>query len=101
MAKFADFVKKAEKRTKKYPDYELELEGEVYKVPYPDALQVLEFSELDDDAMLAQLKVIFRKVPEAWNALVRELEGTDAAVLQVVLEDMFSFWRQAEVTPGK
>lgn len=101
MAKFNDFLKKAEKRTRQIPDYEIELEGEIYKIPYPDSLQMLEFSDLDDDAMLQQLKVIFRKVPDAWNALVRELEGTDPAVLQVIVEDIFRFWRQGNLTPGK
>lgn len=102
MAKFSDIVSKAEKRVKgKKPNYVLELSEGKFEVPFPDALQHLEFSELEDGQMLKQLQVIFRKSPTAWNALVRELEGQDATVLQALAEDMFDFWGQSDMTPGK
>lgn len=101
MAKFEDFVKKAEGRYKETSPYKMELEDTVYEIASPDAVQMLELSELDDHQMLAQLKVIFRKNPAAWGALVRELEGQDASVLQVIVEDMFSHWNQEGVTAGK
>lgn len=98
---FSDVVKKAEGRTQKFPPFEMELEGEVYKIPYPDALQTLEFSELREEQTLAQLRVLFSYSPEAWNALVRELRGKDSAVLQVIVESMFAFWRQHDKSAGK
>lgn len=103
MAKFNDILKKAEKRTRtSYPDYTLELPDATYQIPYPDALQFLEFSELEDDQMLKQLQVIFRKSPSAWNDLVRNLDGKDAAVIQALIEDMFDFWNSSDKgTPGK
>lgn len=101
MAKFSDILKKAEKRTRKYPDYVLEIGDESYNIPYPDALQMLEFSELDDDQMLKQLQVIFQKNPSAWNALVFELRDEDASVLNALVEDIFNFWRMNDKTPGK
>ena len=63
MAKFEDFVKKAEGRYKETTPYKMELEDTVYEIASPDAVQMLELSELDDHQMLAQLKVIFRKNP--------------------------------------
>lgn len=101
MAKFEDFVKKAEKRGTRPPNYKIELEDKIYEISYPDALQTLEFSKLEDNQMLDQLKVIFRKNTTAWNALVRELEGKDARILEVIVEDMFDFWNEADKTPGK
>lgn len=101
MAVFEDLVKKAEKRAKSVPDYKIELEGEVYSIPYPDALQMLEFSNLDDGQILAQLRIIFSNHATAWNALVRSLEGEDAAVLQVVVEDMFDHWNKHGANAGK
>lgn len=103
MAKFNDILAKAEKRSRSsYPDYVLELPDGTYNIPYPDALQFLEFSELEDDQMLKQLQVIFRKAPSAWNSLVRNLDGKDASVLQALVEDMFDFWRSSDKgTPGK
>lgn len=102
MAKFSDILAKAEKRAVKQPKpYVLELEEGTFEIEYPDALQYLEFSELEDDQMLKQLQVIFRKSPRAWNALVRELSGQPASTLQVLVEDMFSFWDAADKTPGK
>lgn len=103
MAKFTDIVAKAEKRTKgNVPDYTLELPEGTYTIPYPDALQFLEFSELEDDQTLKQLQVIFRKEPAAWNALIRELSGKDASVLQALVEDMFEYWRASDkAKPGK
>lgn len=103
MSKFADFVKKAEKRERgnKAP-YKIELEGTVYEIPFPDAVQYLEFSETEDSQILSQLKILFRKAPEAWGALIRELEGEDVSVLYVVIEEMGKFWRLDEqVNPGK
>lgn len=101
MAVFEDLLKKAEKRTRNVPDYELELEGEKYSIQYPDALQMLEFSKLGEEEMLSQLRIIFSKNPSAWNALIRELDGQDAAVLQVVVEDMFNHWNKYGANPGK
>ena len=101
MAVFEDLVKKAEKRAKSVPDYKIELEGEVYSIPYPDALQMLEFSNLDDGQILAQLRIIFSNHATAWNALVCSLEGEDAAVLQVVVEDMFDHWNKHGANAGK
>lgn len=102
MAKFKDMLKKAEKRGKAAPDYRLELsEDEIYHIPYPDALQMLEFSELEDSQTLSQLRVLFAKNHIAWNALVRHLDGEDASVLQVLTEDMFEHWNKHGVNPGK
>lgn len=99
--KFEDILKKAEKRTVKYPDFEFEVDGEIYAVPYPDAIQTLEFSALREEDMLAQLKVLFANSPNALSALGRSLKGKDSAVLQVVVEEMFSFWREFERSPGE
>ena len=41
MAKFEDFVKKAEGRYKETSPYKMELEDTVYEIASPDAVQML------------------------------------------------------------
>lgn len=105
MAKFEDFVTKARARASKNGSrepYTFEVEGETFEINFPDAQAYLELSTLDEDETLAQLKVIFRSNPAAFNALMRALKGEPAEVIDVILTDMFSVWNDDSVSqPGK
>ena len=103
MAKFTDLVTKARARQdKERPDYVLEIGDEKYTIPYPDAQSYLEFSTLDDNETLEQLKVIFRSQPVAFNALMRALKGEPVEVIDALLSDMFTVWQDDSFAqPGK
>ncbi len=105
MAKFEDLVNKAEARASKKgarPPYVLEVEGEVYEIPYPDAETVLALSTIEEDETLEQMKMVFRPNPVAFNALMRGLRGAPAETIDVILNDMFATWNDDSLRqPGK
>lgn len=103
MAKFEDLVSKAGSKNKvTRPDYVLEIDGDTYRIAYPDAQAYLSMSTLDEKETLEQLKIIFRKQPIAFNALMRALDGEDVEVIDLLLSDMFNVWNDDSIKqPGK
>src|SRR5699024_3293826 len=101
MAVFEDLVKKADKRAKSVPDYKIELEGEVYSIPYSDSLQMLEISNLVVGQILAQLSIIFFNYATALNDHVHFLDGAVAAVLHDIVENNFDHSNHNDANAGK
>lgn len=103
MSKFEDLLNKARRQSAgKRPPYVIEIDEERYEIAYPDAQAYLEMSTLDEGETLAQLRIVFRDEPYAFNALMRSLRGEPAEVIELILNDMFETWNDDSIKqPGK
>lgn len=103
---FKTLTAEADRRSKKAgananKPFELKFaNGKTIAIKAPDATTYLAMSNIDQQNYLELFQTLFGNNMKDWNTFVEEIDGQPVAILNIILEEAFSFWG-AEVPTGK
>lgn len=105
---FNDLVAEANRRRTRSgarsENYALEIDGNSYEIPYPDAQTYLAILQIPNDHLASQLELLFGNGNRrAYNELMAALKGKPVEVLSVLMESIWDFWgyQPQETSQGK
>lgn len=104
---FEDLVKESERRSQSaginnQPYLYTASDGTEVSIPFPKADVFMALSELDDNQIASQFRILLSRNPKGLAALNRDLAKLDVSALSLLQESMWDFWNtDVNSVPGK